>query len=222
MQIIPALLEKNQKDLTKKLRLYTNIFSVLHIDIADNTLVNNTTLQLIDLQKVELLKKFRLDLHLMTEEIDRNLKQINNLKDSGYNINNIFIPFKTFPDLSAYKKHFGLKQIYLYLDPTDEIENVLQLYKKQTDLEAVLILTVNPGFQGSPFIPYVLNSIYKLQDKSKPKIFLDGGINDKTAAQYLSELKDLIYGVCLGSYFADCRSKNEVRNKLKNIKKLLD
>ena len=48
----------------------------------------------------------------------------------------------------------------------------------------VLIMTVNPGFYGSKFIPEMLDKIKELR-KIKPNldIEVDGGISDKTIKQ---------------------------------------
>ncbi|GIW62751.1 MAG: ribulose-phosphate 3-epimerase [Patescibacteria group bacterium] len=220
MQIIPALLEKDLDIFEKKLKLYLSIFKSVHIDIADNTLVHNSTLSIADLTKTPLIRTLYIDLHLMTENIDKNLEQIKKLTETSLKIKNIFIPYKTFPDLNSYRSFFNLNNIYIYIDPNDEIETVLQLYNKRSDLKKILVLTVNPGFQGSPFIPYVLDNLTKFYEKDTSQIYLDGGINDKSA-QYIRDFNNLISAVCVGSYFASSKSKTELTSKVHNLKKLL-
>ncbi len=47
----------------------------------------------------------------------------------------------------------------------------------------VLIMSVNPGFGGQEFMPGVLSKIFELRKIFDGDIEVDGGINDKTAAE---------------------------------------
>jgi ribulose-phosphate 3-epimerase len=55
-----------------------------------------------------------------------------------------------------------------------------------SDVDMVLLMSVNPGFGGQKFIPSVLDKIKELRDLANRKnpallIEIDGGVNDKNA-----------------------------------------
>ena len=74
------------------------------------------------------------------------------------------------------KKHN--KKFGFVLNPETPIEKLTEF---MDDLDQVLIMTVNPGFYGSPFLPEMLEKIKKLREmKNTLDIEVDGGITDKT------------------------------------------
>jgi ribulose-phosphate 3-epimerase len=74
-------------------------------------------------------------------------------------------------------KNIG-KKAALALNPETEVEKIAGYLD---DLDQVLIMTVNPGFYGSPFLPEVLIKITKLrQMKPELDIEVDGGIKPDT------------------------------------------
>jgi ribulose-phosphate 3-epimerase len=76
-------------------------------------------------------------------------------------------------------KNIG-KKAALALNPGTEIEKIADYLD---DLDQVLIMTVNPGFYGSPFLPEVLTKITKLrQIRPDLDIEVDGGIKPETIA----------------------------------------
>ena len=85
-----------------------------------------------------------------------------------------FDPKKIMNMVKKLGKKFGF-----VLNPETSIEE-LSSYKN--DLDQVLIMTVNPGFYGSPFLPEMLEKIRKLRAmKPTLDIEVDGGINTETA-----------------------------------------
>jgi ribulose-phosphate 3-epimerase len=64
------------------------------------------------------------------------------------------------------------------LNPDTEIEKMTEYFDY---LDQVLIMTVNPGFYGSPFLPKVMGKITKLRTmKPDLDIEVDGGITPET------------------------------------------
>ena len=69
------------------------------------------------------------------------------------------------------------------LNPATPLDNIKYVL---TDLDYVLLMTVNPGFGGQKFIPNILSKINKLKELIKEVGFdcfieVDGGINMETA-----------------------------------------
>jgi ribulose-phosphate 3-epimerase len=72
------------------------------------------------------------------------------------------------------------KKAALALNPDTGIERIADYLD---ELDQVLIMTVNPGFYGSPFLPEVMAKITKLrQEKPALDIEVDGGIKPETIA----------------------------------------
>ena len=84
------------------------------------------------------------------------------------------------------------------------------------DIDQVLIMTVNPGFYGSPFLPEMLDKIRELRNlKPDLNIEVDGGITDKTIDLVDKAGANMFVS---GSYIM--KSKN-VEDSINNLKKRL-
>jgi pentose-5-phosphate-3-epimerase len=146
----------------------------------------------------------------MTDPIDPALKEVSSLKEK-IKIGDVFVHYKTLPDLFEYRKNTGLN-IHLTIDPDDDIETAFEIYPPDK-LEKILIMTVNPGFQGSVFIPFALERIPKIFSLGfRGEIYLDGGINAKTVEE-IADYKEYITALCVGSFLIKSRSKKEVIEK---------
>lgn len=99
------------------------------------------------------------------------------------------------------------KRIGFVLNPETKVEKIKSFLNK---INQVLIMTVNPGFYGSPFLPETLNKVKELR-KLKPNlnIEVDGSINQDTIKQAYEAGANLF--VC-GSYL----------QKSKDIKKAIE
>ena len=65
------------------------------------------------------------------------------------------------------------------LTPLSKIKGVLD------SIDFVLVMSVNPGFSGQRFMPQVLPKIRKLRTIFRGEIAVDGGIDDKAAAELI-------------------------------------
>ncbi len=72
------------------------------------------------------------------------------------------------------------KKIGFVLNPETPIEKLTSFID---DIDQVLIMIVNPGFYGSPFLPEMLDKIKELRNlKPDLDVEVDGGVTDKTIA----------------------------------------
>jgi ribulose-phosphate 3-epimerase len=112
--------------------------------------------------------------HLMVNDPDGWIKSF------GRRVDTIIAHFEsptTTPNTIHLIKKMG-KKAALALNPETEIEKMTGYLD---DLDQVLIMTVNPGFYGSPFLPEVMGKITKLrQMKPDLDIEVDGGITPET------------------------------------------
>ena len=114
---------------------------------------------------------------------------------SHITIGTIFIHLAPFLNYQLLITHY---QYGLVLNPEESVSANWETIKQ---FKIVQLMTVNPGFQGAPFIPSVLRKIEELKNLGyEGKIALDGGINDKTLAPIMENPSkpDIL---CIGSFF---------------------
>lgn len=179
-------------------------FSHFQIDIADGLFVPGKTVQPYELESVDFsnLHGKTVEFHLMVRDYPSYIDQIERL-DSKLAINRIFIPAsESKSSVVSHSKY----EIGLVLNPEDTIEEYFELVSQY---KSVLLMTVDPGAQGNPFKPAVLDKIDALRMRGyEGEIVLDGGINDVTLREIVSR-KYVPTGVCPGSYF-----KSNVKERL--------
>ena len=148
----------------------------IHIDVMDGHFVPNLTIGPEVIRKLRPLTKKTFDVHLMISPVDNFIKDF---ADAGSDI----ITFhpeatqdvsKTINLIKNEKKKVGIS-----LKPKSKIE-LIENYLSEIDL--VLIMSVEPGFGGQKFMPEVLSKTKILKKMIKEKnlnidIEIDGGIN---------------------------------------------
>ena len=148
----------------------------IHIDVMDGHFVPNLTIGPEVIKKLRPLTKKTFDVHLMISPVDNFIKEF---ADAGSDI----ITFhpeatqdvsKTINLIKNEKKKVGIS-----LKPKSKID-LIENYLSEIDL--VLIMSVEPGFSGQKFMPEVLSKTKILKKIIKEKnlnvdIEIDGGIN---------------------------------------------
>ena len=148
----------------------------IHIDVMDGHFVPNLTIGPEVIKKLRPLTKKTFDVHLMISPVDNFIKDF---ADAGSDI----ITFhpeatqdvsKTINLIKNEKKKVGIS-----LKPKSKID-LIENYLSEIDL--VLIMSVEPGFGGQKFMPEVLSKTKILKKIIKEKnlnvdIEIDGGIN---------------------------------------------
>lgn len=221
MQVIPSILEKDVASFLNQLKKLTPYFNTFQIDIADGIFVPNKTLDINDI--ILTIKQFNnttisnlvFDFHLMIKDYEKEVKKLSNLViKKSVNIKNIFIHYSLFPNYQLLITNYPSFSFGLVLNPEDSIELLTSNFHLQT-IPAIQIMSVNPGFQGSEFIPETLKKIeqLRLQDY-RNKIYLDGAINQST----LPLIKSLKYRpdyICPGSFLTKAKNLQKNINFLK-------
>ena len=148
----------------------------IHIDVMDGHFVPNLTIGPEVIRKLRPLTKKTFDVHLMISPVDNFIKDF---ADAGSDIITFHpeatrdIP-KTIDLIKNEKKKVGIS-----LKPKSKID-LIENYLSEIDL--VLIMSVEPGFGGQKFMPEVLSKTKILKKIIKEKnlnvdIEIDGGIN---------------------------------------------
>ena len=154
----------------------------IHIDVMDGHFVPNLTIGPEVIKKLRPLTKKIFDVHLMISPVDNFIKDF---ADAGADIIT-FHPEAT-SDVSKTIKLIKNqnKKVGISLKPKSEIK-LIKDYLSEIDL--VLIMSVEPGFGGQKFMPEVLEKTKKIKGiidnkKLKTEIEIDGGINFENCIQ---------------------------------------
>ena len=148
----------------------------IHIDVMDGHFVPNLTIGPEVIKKLRPLTKKTFDVHLMISPVDNFIKDF---AEAGSDIIT-FHPEAT-PDVSKTIKLIKdqNKKVGISLKPKSKID-LIKDHLSQIDL--VLIMSVEPGFSGQKFMPEVLSKVKEIKKFTKEKnikidIEIDGGIN---------------------------------------------
>ena len=153
----------------------------IHVDIMDGMFVPNISFGFPVVNAVKKYAKKPLDVHLMIVEPDRYLK---NFKDAG--ASGITVHYEACLNLHRtvqYIKELGCRAS-VALNPHTPVALLEDII---TDLDMVLIMSVNPGFGGQRFIENTykkLKDIKELSNRKNPNLFIevDGGVDEHNAA----------------------------------------
>lgn len=168
-KVVPAILTGDPAELKEKLTLLKDHTNWIQIDIMDGKFVPNASVSLFELG--EAYKYFNLEFHLMVEEPEKYFKDCDEVGakrvifhyEAASNIQEVLEKAK------GHQFHIGVA-----LNPATPAERITPHVQ---DIDSLLLLSVNPGFQGQEFIPSVLEKARKIK-KISPELLVgvDGGI----------------------------------------------
>jgi ribulose-phosphate 3-epimerase len=211
-EIIPAILSANPEDFDKKLFQVEQFSKRAQIDIADGQFVPNRTVDPQHISKLE--TKLKFEMHLMVKDPQSYISAIEKmLPHPNENHSIIFhIEATTKPEFTLDKiQEIGLKK-GIALNPETTIEKIEPYLDK---IDIILFLSVNPGFQGSKFIPEVLDKIKLFKKKCPDKLIgIDGGINRRNIKEVAALGVDEIN---IGSSIWAAENPKEEYNKLTQL-----
>lgn len=153
----------------------------IHVDVMDGHFVPNLTIGPFIVEWVRRATQLPIDAHLMIENPDN---FIGAFASAGANLISVH-PEATYHlhrTISYIRQTGCLAGVVLNpATPLAMIEEVL------TDVDYVLVMSVNPGFGGQKFIPSTLDKLRRLQamiqaSGSRARIEIDGGIGIENAA----------------------------------------
>ncbi len=220
MQVIPTLLTTTTAEFTEQMDIFQRNYSRIQLDIADGDLVPNHTvqidemIQLIKKNRVPLFPSVEFDFHLMVRDFTKELNKIKKLQKLGVQVNTVLVNAALHPNIPALTNEY---QFSIGLDTFPDITQA-QL-ARQYDLKmipTIQIMTVNPGFQGSPFLEEMLLKLEQLRrDNYKGTIMIDGGVNEVTIPLIQSKKYRPDF-LCIGSYLT--KAGDEFASRVKALK----
>ncbi|WAC07891.1 MAG: ribulose-phosphate 3-epimerase [Thermodesulfobacteriota bacterium] len=154
----------------------------VHVDVMDGHFVPNITIGPPVVASLRKITRLPLDVHLMIQDPD---KYIEKFAKAGADI--ITVHVETSPHLHRsvqFIKDQGCKA-GVSLNPATSLTMLDHIL---SEVDMVLIMTVNPGFGGQEFISSVLPKIKHLWEKIREKgigvdIEVDGGVNLNTISK---------------------------------------
>ncbi|MFA4843676.1 MAG: ribulose-phosphate 3-epimerase [Candidatus Margulisiibacteriota bacterium] len=155
---------------------------LIHIDVMDGHFVPNITIGPLVVKACRRATKLPLDVHLMIEHPDR---YIPDFAKAGADI--ITIHAETSKNLDEDIELIKMNNVApgVVVNPATPIEGIFHVLDK---VAMVLIMSVNPGFEGQKFMREVLGKIRALNTELRARkigvdIEVDGGINIETARE---------------------------------------
>lgn len=183
MKAVPALLNKTTDEMRSQYEMLRNHFTGFQIDICDGILVPNTTINVQQITKeieswpAQNVHGKIFDFDLMVADFLPVLDALNKLTKT-VTISSVFLHTKALKNTQLPSSN--TYTIGIAIDPDDRIQDLNNQINLKS-LNAIQIMTVNPGFQGSPFLE---NQLVKIEQLRKlgygAPIYMDGGINDRT------------------------------------------
>lgn len=185
----------------------------LHVDVMDGHFVPNLSMGPDVARAVSQATSLPVEVHLMVEEPERHLASFLAAKPRAVSVH----------AESSYHLHLLVQRIRaagcqagIALNPATPWENLLPLFP---DLDYVLIMTVNPGFGGQPFISTMLPKIASLRQYLAASgldlpIWVDGGVNLSNVAELRAAGANILV---TGSAFFRAADQKEFVRQMKGI-----
>jgi ribulose-phosphate 3-epimerase len=188
----------------------------IHVDVMDGHFVPNITIGAPVVAAIRPLTSLPLDVHLMIERPER---YISDFVKAGADI--ITVHVEASPHCKSTIK--AIKEMGaragVSLNPATPLSAADESIHH---VDLVLIMSVNPGFGGQPFIPETLPRIEQMRkmiDNRKPSIELevDGGINAENAPEIVEAGADVL--VAGNSVF---RAEDGISGAMQRLREAVD
>lgn len=214
--IAPSLLAADFSHLAKDINMINNSEADwFHLDIMDGVFVPNISFGIPIVEAVHALAKKPLDVHLMIVQPER---YIETFKKAGAHLLNVHYEASPHLHRTIESIHQQGMKAGVTLNPHTPVSVLEEII---TDVDLVLIMSVNPGFGGQKFIPGSLEKISKLKElilkrNSSALIEVDGGVDDTNAEALASAGADVLVA---GSYIFKASNPPKAIQKLKHHSK---
>lgn len=212
--IAPSILSANFNRLGEDIEMINQSEAdYIHIDVMDGVFVPNISFGIPVIQHVNKIATKPLDVHLMIVEPD---KLVESFIKSGASI--ITVHYEACKHLHRTVqliKSFGAKAS-VCLNPHTPVAVLEDII---SDLDMVLLMSVNPGFGGQAFITNTYKKVKQLKvliEQKKPDclIEVDGGINYETGRQLFDAGANVLV---VGSFVFNSENPSKTIGELKLV-----
>jgi ribulose-phosphate 3-epimerase len=190
--IAPSILAANFNHLEKDINIINESEAdFVHCDVMDGVFVPNISFGIPVIGHVKQITKKPLDVHLMIVEPD---KFIDDFAAAGASF--LTVHYETCPHLHRTVNHIKEKGMKASVclnphSPVAVLEDII------SELDMVLLMSVNPGFGGQKFIINTYKKVNQLrnliaQTNSECLIEVDGGVNYETGKNLMEAGADVL------------------------------
>jgi ribulose-phosphate 3-epimerase len=212
IKISPSILSADFSRLGEHIReLEACGADMIHIDVMDGMFVPNISFGIPIIKSVRNITKLPFDVHLMIEEPSR---YVEDFVKAGADIITVHYEADRHIDRTInYIKSFGIKA-GIALNPGTPVALIKDLI---SNLDMVLIMSVNPGFGGQKYIKYSSNKIKEVRDLANiynkdMMIQVDGGVDDTNIGEVVKSGANVI--VAGSGVFKN----NEIKKNIKGLR----
>ena len=163
----------------------------VHIDVMDGQFVPNISFGAPIMKSIRNKTERIFDVHLMVEEANR---FVDDFVSAGADLITVHYEAEKHIDRTIqYIKSKGVK-VGVALDPGTPVSVLKDII---SEIDMVLIMSVNPGFGGQKFIPYAINKIkevFEMKQKYNENLHIqvDGGVDKTNIKQIVEAGADVI------------------------------
>lgn len=214
VKIAPSILSADFMRLGEEIRAAeASGIDMFHIDIMDGHFVPNITIGPAVVESVKKVTSLPLDVHLMIEQPERYLQDF--IK-AGSDILTVHIETSVHVHRTIQRIKESGVAAGVSLNPATSIWSLDHIL---TDIDLVLIMSVNPGFSGQGFIPQILEKIRTLKKILNDRglstaLEVDGGVKADNLKDIADAGADI---VVMGSAFFGSDNYNALTKKLRGI-----
>lgn len=212
--VAPSVLSADFGNLNKDIEMINeSAADMIHVDMMDGVFVPNISIGFPAIKAIAKVARKPLDVHLMIVEPG---KFVNEVRDCGAETMNVH--YEACPHLHRVVQQIkgaGMKAAVTLnpATPVDMLEDIA------SDLDMVLLMSVNPGFGGQKFIEHTVEKVIRLRKLladtgSHAKIEVDGGVNLETGARLVEAGADILVA---GNFVFSSDKPKAVIEKLKKL-----
>lgn len=212
IQLVPTLLTYTKEEFELKLKLLDKYFNIFQIDVMDNKFVNNKTFaEFVEIKKIK--TKANYELHLMVKDPEKYVKEWGKYKK----VNKIIFHIETVEERKVKSLIDLIKKnkikAGIAINPKTKVE-LIEKYISQID--TVMLMSVEPGFGGQRFTSSVLKKAEYLRRKyPRGNIEIDGGVSRNNLKDIIKSGVNIISG---GGLFYKAK---DIKKNVLELKKLV-
>lgn len=212
--VAPSLLSANFLNLEKDIEMLNRSEADwIHLDIMDGVFVPNISFGFAVTNLLKKITNKTLDTHLMIVQPE---KFINEVKETGSTYMNVHYEAATHLHRVVQEiRNHGMKPA-VTLNPHTPVSLLEDII---SDLDMVLLMSVNPGYGGQKFIMNTLKKVSQLKElilqrNSTALIEVDGGVNLETGKMLVDAGADVLVA---GSFIFSSDNPEELIKELKAL-----
>jgi ribulose-phosphate 3-epimerase len=144
----------------------------IHVDVMDGMFVPNITLGPTVVEAIRKATTLPLDVHLQIADPRRYIKQF---REAGADSMTIHLEADTHPHRTVAEIHALGARAGVALNPGTPVTHASELID---DVDLLLVMSVDPGFGGQPFIEATLRRLSEARDmvRGRCEVEVDGGV----------------------------------------------